>query len=400
MLDAGVIAHVGVVTPDGPIVIPMALRPRREPRSTSTGPPGQRHAPGRRRRRGVRHRHPRGRPRALARSAFHHSVNYRSVVVRGPARSADRSRRATGGAGGASFSSTWPRAGAPRPARAVGLGAAVHPAVVLAVALDEASAKVRTGPPDRRAGGPRPPPLGWGGPDHDDVRGAGRRLGPAVRHPPPPGHRGARRASRPRSRSGLTAMGAITVAELWRYPVESMQGEQVTAAGVTAAGLVGDRRVGFARPRHRPHAHRPPGPRAAVRAGCADGGRGRPRRAARRHRRRRRHRAVGLARSRRDAAPGGQDVAGTFENPPRCRGRGRVGVDHMDRTDRHFHDSGRTRVSLVGAATLGPWDRRRFRATSSWPGPARARRATVPVGSTVIIGKVPHSRPSSRSTAA
>ena len=32
-----------------------------------------------------------------------------------------------------------------------------------------------------------------------------------------------------------------TVAEIWRYPVKSMQGERIDAAHVTDAGLAGDR---------------------------------------------------------------------------------------------------------------------------------------------------------------
>ena len=44
--------------------------------------------------------------------------------------------------------------------------------------------------------------------------------------------------------SGALTNGALTngtVAELWRYPVKSMQGERIDAARVTATGLVGDR---------------------------------------------------------------------------------------------------------------------------------------------------------------
>ncbi len=34
---------------------------------------------------------------------------------------------------------------------------------------------------------------------------------------------------------------ASSVAALWRYPVKSMQGEQIDAAAITARGIVGDR---------------------------------------------------------------------------------------------------------------------------------------------------------------
>ena len=33
----------------------------------------------------------------------------------------------------------------------------------------------------------------------------------------------------------------MNVLELWRYPVKSMQGEQLTVAAVTAHGVAGDR---------------------------------------------------------------------------------------------------------------------------------------------------------------
>jgi uncharacterized protein len=36
--------------------------------------------------------------------------------------------------------------------------------------------------------------------------------------------------------------GASSVAALWRYPVKSMQGEELNAADITAGGLLGDRR--------------------------------------------------------------------------------------------------------------------------------------------------------------
>ena len=38
-----------------------------------------------------------------------------------------------------------------------------------------------------------------------------------------------------------TARGTVRVAELWRYPVKSMQGERLDAAVVEADGFAGDR---------------------------------------------------------------------------------------------------------------------------------------------------------------
>ena len=79
----------------------------------------------------------------LARSAFHHSINYRSVVVRGPARAVtdvDEQRAALE----AIVEHVAPgRSAETRPPSASELRATL----VLAVGLDEASAKVRTGPP-------------------------------------------------------------------------------------------------------------------------------------------------------------------------------------------------------------------------------------------------------------
>ena len=40
----------------------------------------------------------------------------------------------------------------------------------------------------------------------------------------------------------------MRVAELWRYPVKSLRGEQLDAAELTAAGIPGDRLVQVRRP--------------------------------------------------------------------------------------------------------------------------------------------------------
>src|ERR1700678_2886000 len=40
-----------------------------------------------------------------------------------------------------------------------------------------------------------------------------------------------------------TADVEYSVATLWRYPVKSMQGEELDAADITAGGVLGDRRV-------------------------------------------------------------------------------------------------------------------------------------------------------------
>jgi nitroimidazol reductase NimA-like FMN-containing flavoprotein (pyridoxamine 5'-phosphate oxidase superfamily) len=79
----------------------------------------------------------------LARSAFHHSMNYRSVVAYGIAREGGRPRREGGGAAGAGGA---PRARARREARGPS-EAELAQTTVVALPLDEASAKVRTGGP-------------------------------------------------------------------------------------------------------------------------------------------------------------------------------------------------------------------------------------------------------------
>jgi nitroimidazol reductase NimA-like FMN-containing flavoprotein (pyridoxamine 5'-phosphate oxidase superfamily) len=79
----------------------------------------------------------------LARSAFHHSVNYRSVVVLGTARSLEQpSERASALEALVErlLPGRWPEVRPPSPKELRATG-------VLALALDEVSAKARTGPP-------------------------------------------------------------------------------------------------------------------------------------------------------------------------------------------------------------------------------------------------------------
>jgi nitroimidazol reductase NimA-like FMN-containing flavoprotein (pyridoxamine 5'-phosphate oxidase superfamily) len=79
----------------------------------------------------------------LARSAFHHSMNYRSVVVLGEARlvtDPDETLRALAAFTNAVVPGRWAEVRAPNPKELKGTR-------VLAMTLDEASAKVRTGPP-------------------------------------------------------------------------------------------------------------------------------------------------------------------------------------------------------------------------------------------------------------
>ena len=102
----------------------------------------------------------------LARSAFHHSINYRSVVVHGTAHQVtdpEEKRIALD----ALVDHVVPgRSADSRPANAKELAATA----VIRLDLDEVSAKVRTGGVERRAGGPRPPPLGRRGPAAQGLR--------------------------------------------------------------------------------------------------------------------------------------------------------------------------------------------------------------------------------------
>ena len=155
----------------------------------------------------------------------------------------------------------------------------------------------------------------------------------------------------------------MQVVELWRYPVKSLQGERLTGVEVGPQGLAGDRQwalfdvaTGYGLT-----ARRVPdllfltgrlrdGGRAEV---VLPGGRvtsddavlsdwlGRP--VALRA-------AAEASGERRYETPHGVGEAGEYDWDafPGARGA--------------FHDSSRTRVSLVSTGTLGTWDRRRFRA--------------------------------------
>jgi nitroimidazol reductase NimA-like FMN-containing flavoprotein (pyridoxamine 5'-phosphate oxidase superfamily) len=140
VLDAGVIAHVGVVTPDGPIVIPMAYG-RDETHLYLHGAAGN-----------AALRAADGQDVCVTvtvldglifgRAAFHNSMRYRSVVVRGRARRLVEEAEQIRGLRIVSdhVVANWDTA---RPVAA----AEVRQTMVVTVPLDEASAKVRDGGP-------------------------------------------------------------------------------------------------------------------------------------------------------------------------------------------------------------------------------------------------------------
>ena len=157
---------------------------------------------------------------------------------------------------------------------------------------------------------------------------------------------------------------SLTVAEVWRFPVKSLLGEQVAVAGLGAEGVAGDRgwalfdvATGFGLTARRV-------PELLFAAGrlAADGtvdvvlpdgtvtrddavlsawaGR-----------------AVALLPA--GAVPGRR----RYENPADETDDGRAGRwNPFAGADGAFHDNADARVTLVSTGTLGLWDRRRFRA--------------------------------------
>ena len=155
----------------------------------------------------------------------------------------------------------------------------------------------------------------------------------------------------------------MRVAELWRYPVKSLQGERLASADVGPQGLAGDRQwalfdvvtgygltarrvpdllflSGRLRPDGGVEVVLPDGSVTAEDAVLSD----------------RLGRPVTL-RSAVDA-PGER----LYENPAEVGANAEYDWDAFPGARGAFHDSSRTRVSLVSTGTLGSWDRRRFRA--------------------------------------
>ena len=154
----------------------------------------------------------------------------------------------------------------------------------------------------------------------------------------------------------------MEVLELWRYPVKSLQGEQLETATVTATGIAGDRAhalfdaetgVGLT-------ARRIPEllfasarllDDGAVEITLPDGSLARDADAL--------SGWLGRPVELRSAAVGGARV---YENPLEFEDESTSEWIGFDGSPGAFHDSARTQVSLVSRATIGAWDRRRFRA--------------------------------------
>jgi uncharacterized protein YcbX len=155
----------------------------------------------------------------------------------------------------------------------------------------------------------------------------------------------------------------VQVAELWRYPVKSLQGERLTTVDVGPEGLAGDRQWAlfdvatgygltarrvpdllFLSGRLRADGHvevvLPDGTVTSDDAVLSDW--------------------LGRSVALRAAA----DAPGErlYENPNEVGEAGEYDWDAFPGARGAFHDSSRTRVSLVSTGTLGTWDRRRFRA--------------------------------------
>lgn len=151
----------------------------------------------------------------------------------------------------------------------------------------------------------------------------------------------------------------MKIAEIWRYPVKSLQGERIDAAHVTRHGIVGDRQWGL----------------VDIQTGFVLTGRREPRL---------------LEASGRLDGDGGVEIVlpnGTVTTDdddlsewlgrrielwrPAASGRATyetpLGTDEdgqwftWEGPEGSFHDSTRTMVSLATTASMGDWDRRRFR---------------------------------------
>ena len=140
ILDAGLIAHVGVTTPDGPLVLPMAYGRDEERLYLHGAAANHLLGTGEGEEICVTVTHVDG--LVMARTPFHNSMNYRSVVVRGQATRVDTEERKRYALQLITdhIVANWDTS---RPPSEIDL----RRTLVLELPLAEASAKVRTGDP-------------------------------------------------------------------------------------------------------------------------------------------------------------------------------------------------------------------------------------------------------------
>jgi len=140
ILDAGLIAHVGVTTPDGPLVLPMAYGRDEERLYLHGAAANHLLGTGEGEEICVTVTHVDG--LVMARTPFHNSMNYRSVVVRGKATRIDGEERKRYALQLITdhIVANWDTS---RPPSQIDL----RRTLVLELPLTEASAKVRTGDP-------------------------------------------------------------------------------------------------------------------------------------------------------------------------------------------------------------------------------------------------------------
>jgi uncharacterized protein len=174
----------------------------------------------------------------------------------------------------------------------------------------------------------------------------------------------------------------MRVAELWRYPVKSLQGERLESADVSPEGLEGDRRFAIydVETRFGLTARRVPELLFASARLLDDGG-------------------VeitlpdGSVAADDDALSAwlgrrvtlrsaGTEVAMRYENPVDFEREATSEWEPFEGAVGAFHDSSRARVSLVSTGTIGAWDRRRFRSNVLLDGEGE----DALVGSEVTLG--------------
>jgi uncharacterized protein YcbX len=175
----------------------------------------------------------------------------------------------------------------------------------------------------------------------------------------------------------------MRVAELWRYPVKSLQGEPVELTPVTNAGLEGDRRfalfdvlTGFGLT-----ARRVPELLFASARLSGDGGADitLPDGSVTRDDD---DLSAWLGR-RVTLRSADSDVPRHYESPVDFEDEATGDWTPWDGAGGAYHDSARARVSLVSLATIGAWDRRRFRANVYLDGEGE----DALVGSKVTLGE-------------